>query len=304
MMFRRTIVSALSVLSIALMLVGCHTMTGQTAGRYIDDTTITTQVKSKLAADHLASLTKFNVTTQNGVVYLTGNVDTPDRAQRAVDLARGVKGVRDVVNQIQVASATPPSVVNTPPTSASPTVVTTAPAATSNVAAGQPPVDVTGTVAHYDPQAGTVTLTDGRIIRLSPTASVWHSGHPTDVQPGQQVYIHNAVPVALQPPASSGAAGSWHFATVSRVDAAANMLYLTDGTALQIQPSTKMTVNGQPITLSQVQPGAEVAIMMPAGTVSNRTPSASTAGASALPRSTAQTTTSSQIVIFNAPVSR
>ena len=103
MRFQHTFVSALGVLSIALALVGCHTMTGRTAGRYIDDQTLTTEVKTKLVADRLANLTRVNVTTQNGVVYLTGTVDSPDRAQHAADLANSVSGVRQVVNQIQVA---------------------------------------------------------------------------------------------------------------------------------------------------------------------------------------------------------
>jgi BON domain len=367
MMFQRSIASALGVLSIALMLVGCQTMTGRTAGRYIDDQTITAGVKSKLVADRLANLTRVNVTTQNGVVYLTGNVDSPDRAQRATELARNVKGVRDVVNEIQVASATPPSVVSTAPPSGSSTVVTTAPPATtaapaptappattaapaptappaptarpttsaapatsaampaspptSNVAASQRPVDVSGTVAQYDTQTGIITFQDGRIVKIPPAGAVWRAQRASDMQPGQQVYVRDAMPIGLQSSATQGAAtqgsvatpgaagaqtaaGSWHFGTVSRVEPAANTLYLTDGTAVQIQPSTRLTLNGQPIALSQVQPGAEVAVLRPASAASSTTPSSATGSAYALPRSTAGTSSSSQVVIFNGPQSR
>jgi BON domain len=367
MMFQRSIASALGVLSIALMLVGCQTMTGRTAGRYIDDQTITAGVKSKLVADRLANLTRVNVTTQNGVVYLTGNVDSSDRAQRATELARNVKGVRDVVNEIQVASATPPSVVSTAPPSGSSTVVTTAPPATtaapaptappattaapaptappaptarpttsaapatsaampaspptSNVAASQRPVDVSGTVAQYDTQTGIITFQDGRIVKIPPAGAVWRAQRASDMQPGQQVYVRDAMPIGLQSSATQGAAtqgsvatpgaagaqtaaGSWHFGTVSRVEPAANTLYLTDGTAVQIQPSTRLTLNGQPIALSQVQPGAEVAVLRPASAASSTTPSSATGSAYALPRSTAGTSSSSQVVIFNGPQSR
>lgn len=299
--FKRTFSSALGVLSIALVLVGCHTMTGRTAGRYIDDQTLTTEVKTKLVADRLANLTRVNVTTQNGVVYLTGTVDTPDRAQRAADLANSVSGVRQVVNQIQVASTTPPSVASTP-SSASPTVTTLPPTATatstaSNGAGAQAPVDVTGTVAHYDPQTGIVTLQDGRMVRIAPTASVWQAQRAGDIQPGQQLYLRNAVPVGMQPSGAQASTGNWRLATVSRVDTAANMLYLTDGTALQVQPTTRLTVNGQPIALSQVQPGAQVAVLTGGTSSTAPTPSA-------LPRSTAGTPSSSPIVIFNAPATR
>ena len=355
MMFQRSIASALGVLSIALMLVGCQTMTGRTAGRYIDDQTITAGVKSKLVADRLANLTRVNVTTQNGVVYLTGNVDSPDRAQRAAELARNVKGVRDVVNEIQVASATSPGVASTPPPSGDSTVVTTAPPATtaapattappaptaspttstapatsaampaspptSNVAASQRPVDVSGTVAQYDTQTGIITFQDGRIVKIPPTGAVWRAERASDMQPGQQVYVRDAMPIGLQSSATQGAAtqgsvatqsaagtqtaaGPWHFGTVSRVDPATNTLYLTDGAAVQIQPSTRLTLNGQPIALSQVQPGAEVAVLMPVSAASSTTPSSATAGANALPRSTAGTSSSSQVVIFNGPQNR
>ena len=300
MKFQHTFVSALGVVSIALALVGCHTMTGRTAGRYIDDQTLTTEVKTKLVADRLANLTRVNVTTQNGVVYLTGSVDTPDRAQRAAELANSVSGVRQVVNQIQVASTTPPTVVSTPPAS---TTVTTTPqptaSATSAAASGagaQAPIDVTGTVAQYDPQTGIVTLQDGRMVRISPTASVWQAQRAGDIQPGQQLFLRNAVPVGVQSSGAQVPAGSWRVATVSRVDTANNMLYLTDGTALQVQPTTRLTVNGQPITLSQVQPGAQVALST--GT-SSTAPSPS-----AFPRSTSGTPSSSPIVIFNAPATR
>jgi len=277
-------------------------MTGRSAGRYIDDQTLTTEVKTKLVADRLANLTRVNVTTQNGVVYLTGSVDTPDRAQRAADLASSVSGVRQVVNQIQVASTTPPSVASTSPSAASPTVTPLPPTAstTSTAASGansQAPVDVTGTVTHYDPQTGIVTLQDGRMVRISPSASVWQAERAADIQPGQQLYVRNAVPVGVQPSGAQSGSGTWRYGTVSRVDTAANMLYLSDGTAVQIQPTTRVTVNGQPIALSQVQPGAQVAVRT--GTTSSTAPTPS-----ALPRSTAGASSSGPIVIFDAPATR
>jgi osmotically-inducible protein OsmY len=77
-------------------------MTGETAGQYVDDSTITTSVKTKLAADKLASLTRVGVDTTNQVVSLSGIVETQQEKQRAEDLARQVSGVKGVKNNLQI----------------------------------------------------------------------------------------------------------------------------------------------------------------------------------------------------------
>jgi hyperosmotically inducible periplasmic protein len=83
-------------------LAGCTAMTGETAGRNIDDATITSSVKTKLAADKLSSLTRVDVDTTNGVVALNGIVDSADQKARAQELASQVGGVHRVVNNLQV----------------------------------------------------------------------------------------------------------------------------------------------------------------------------------------------------------
>ena len=57
-------------------------MTGESAGQYVDDSTITTAVKSKLAADQLGNLTRVNVDTTQQVVSLNGIVPSPKDKQR------------------------------------------------------------------------------------------------------------------------------------------------------------------------------------------------------------------------------
>jgi osmotically-inducible protein OsmY len=102
--------TALRTLSILLCLaagpglatVGCTALTGKTAGQNVDDATITTEVKSKLAADRISSLTRIDVDTDLGTVYLNGNVENSAAKTRAADLARQVSGVRTVVNNLQV----------------------------------------------------------------------------------------------------------------------------------------------------------------------------------------------------------
>jgi len=70
---------------------------------YVKDSAITTAVKSKLAADHLRSLTRLKVDTdRDGVVYLSGRVHSREAADRAVEIARNTDGVRDVRSHIVV----------------------------------------------------------------------------------------------------------------------------------------------------------------------------------------------------------
>jgi hyperosmotically inducible protein len=81
---------------------GCTSMTGKSAGENVDDAAITAQVKSKLAAEKMATLTKVDVDTNKGTVYLTGNVENATVKARATEIARAVSGVRDVVNNLTV----------------------------------------------------------------------------------------------------------------------------------------------------------------------------------------------------------
>jgi osmotically-inducible protein OsmY len=84
------------------MLSGCTALTGETLGQNIDDTTLTTSVKTQLARDKFGSLTRIDVDTYNGVVSLNGIVGTPQERARAEEIARSVKGVKKVVNNLQV----------------------------------------------------------------------------------------------------------------------------------------------------------------------------------------------------------
>jgi osmotically-inducible protein OsmY len=79
-------------------------MTGRSAGRNIDDASITAAVKSTLVADKAANLTRVDVDTTNGVVALNGIVSSAEQKERAAQLARRVDGVRNVINNLQVQS--------------------------------------------------------------------------------------------------------------------------------------------------------------------------------------------------------
>jgi osmotically-inducible protein OsmY len=90
------------VVLLTFALVGCTSMTGKTTSENIDDASITAAVKTRLASEKVATLTKIDVDTNKGTVYLTGNVENPEMKQRAADLARSVKGVREVVNNLKI----------------------------------------------------------------------------------------------------------------------------------------------------------------------------------------------------------
>ena len=89
-------------LAVFLFLNGCQALTGATMGENIDDGTLTSYVKTKLASDKLVSLTRVGVETNNGIVYLTGEVQTAEQKSHSGSLASEVKGVKRVVNNLQV----------------------------------------------------------------------------------------------------------------------------------------------------------------------------------------------------------
>jgi hyperosmotically inducible protein len=94
--------SMIVLVMVVAVTAGCTSMTGKTAGENVDDASITASVKSKLAAEKMATLTKVDVDTNKGTVYLTGNVENAAIKARATDVARQVAGVREVVNNLKI----------------------------------------------------------------------------------------------------------------------------------------------------------------------------------------------------------
>ncbi|MDB6125386.1 MAG: transporter [Pedosphaera sp.] len=86
---------------IALMtLTGCHTGGDRTVGRRIDDATLTHRVKHALNREPIYKFPDVKVETLDGVVQLSGFVDTPEQKARAAEVAQRVEGVRQVINNI------------------------------------------------------------------------------------------------------------------------------------------------------------------------------------------------------------
>jgi osmotically-inducible protein OsmY len=71
-------------------------------GEYVDDAVITTKVKAAIVNEPNLKSTEINVETYKGVVQLSGFVSSATAASRATELARGVKGVTSVKNDLRL----------------------------------------------------------------------------------------------------------------------------------------------------------------------------------------------------------
>ena len=94
---------AVAVLVVLVAVVaGCQSMTGKSTGTNIDDATITASVKAKLVGEKATNLTRVDVDTNNGTVYLNGTVESAEQKSKAEQLAWQASGVKTVVNNLQV----------------------------------------------------------------------------------------------------------------------------------------------------------------------------------------------------------
>ena len=76
---------------------------GATTKTFVKDSVITTKVKAKLASEHISTLAKIKVDTDNkGAVVLSGNVKSQEEADKAALIAQNTEGVTSVQNLLQV----------------------------------------------------------------------------------------------------------------------------------------------------------------------------------------------------------
>lgn len=104
---KKSFTSLLALLAVAsglaLLPAGCAgTSTRESTGEYVDDSGITTKVKSAFVRDPVVKAIDVKVETFKGVVQLSGFVDTQDQKARAELLARNTAGVQDVKNNIAI----------------------------------------------------------------------------------------------------------------------------------------------------------------------------------------------------------
>jgi osmotically-inducible protein OsmY len=100
--FSKTLSAAFLAISL-VSVVGCASTSQQEGtGQYIDDSVITAKVKAAIFEDPTTKASEINVETYKGVVQLSGFVISQDAANRAIELARGVKGVKSVKNDMRL----------------------------------------------------------------------------------------------------------------------------------------------------------------------------------------------------------
>jgi osmotically-inducible protein OsmY len=102
MKYLNTICAIFSAIALATILGCASTPTREGAGEYVDDTVITTKVKAAVFAEPTLKSAEINVETFKGVVQLSGFVSSEADTQKAVEVARKVKGVESVKNDMRI----------------------------------------------------------------------------------------------------------------------------------------------------------------------------------------------------------
>jgi len=90
------------LMMIATLVACASTSKQEGAGEYVDDSVITTKVKSLLANDDFLKSFEITVETYKGTVQLSGFVDSQKAIDKAGEIASGVKGVKSVKNNLNV----------------------------------------------------------------------------------------------------------------------------------------------------------------------------------------------------------
>jgi osmotically-inducible protein OsmY len=100
---RNIVVHCLVLLMLIATFAACaSTPERESTGEYVDDSVITTKVKSMLAADDFLKSFKISVETFKGTVQLSGFVNSQQAVDKADEIALSVKGVKSVKNDLIV----------------------------------------------------------------------------------------------------------------------------------------------------------------------------------------------------------
>ena len=103
-MKKRNIVVQFLLLLMVIAVIAAWTSirTHESAGEYVDDSLITTKVKSLLAADDFLKSFQISVKTYQGTAQLSGFVNSQKAVDRADEITRSVKGVQSIKNNLIV----------------------------------------------------------------------------------------------------------------------------------------------------------------------------------------------------------
>ena len=100
---RNIVIGYLVFVMLLATLAACSsTRTHESTGEYVDDSVITTKVKSLLAEDDFLKSFQISVESYKGIVQLSGFVNSQQAVDKAGQIARSVKGVRSVKNNLIV----------------------------------------------------------------------------------------------------------------------------------------------------------------------------------------------------------
>lgn len=100
---RQTLLALVTAVAALTVLPGCAVSRGQSSvGEYIDDTAITTAVKARFVDAKSVDASAISVETLNGTVMLSGFAKSEAERSDAGHLARSIKGVKAVKNEVAV----------------------------------------------------------------------------------------------------------------------------------------------------------------------------------------------------------
>jgi osmotically-inducible protein OsmY len=100
---RNIVIHCLVLLMLIATFAACaSTPTRESTGEYVDDSVITTKVKSLLANDDFFKSFQISVETYKGTVQLSGFVNSQQAVDKAGQIARSVQGVKSVKNNLSV----------------------------------------------------------------------------------------------------------------------------------------------------------------------------------------------------------
>ena len=100
---RNIVINCLVLLVMIVTLAACaSTRTRESVGEYVDDSVITTKVKSLLSADDFLKSFQISVETYKGTVQLSGFVNSQKAIDKAVEITMSVKGVKALRNNMAV----------------------------------------------------------------------------------------------------------------------------------------------------------------------------------------------------------
>jgi osmotically-inducible protein OsmY len=100
---RNIVINCFVLLMMIATFAACaSTRTHESTGEYVDDSVITTKVKSLIAADDFLKSFQISVETYQSTVQLSGFVNSQQAVDKADQITRGVNGVKSVKNNLIV----------------------------------------------------------------------------------------------------------------------------------------------------------------------------------------------------------